>query len=189
MRKVVKRPSGGFCNQKVWPMPIPYQRNSTVYHNNLKYTCVTLTWHMISGYSPLHDSSWCLAFLHRTKNNQVLRFSPISPTSLLGFLFSPSNRAVWLHACKPWPASPCNPSRQPSVSLPWQAWHLAEGKRNPAHYKQSPQPNTYFSSNILRKEKTQFLLLLSSPQDDPSFLTSWDTATHIRNIHIALQGL
>lgn len=29
---------------------------------------------------------------------------------------------------------------------------------------------------------------VSPPQDDPSFLTGHDTATHIRNIHSALQG-
>lgn len=30
---------------------------------------------------------------------------------------------------------------------------------------------------------------VSPPQDNPSFFTSHDTATHIRNIHTALQGL
>lgn len=30
---------------------------------------------------------------------------------------------------------------------------------------------------------------VSPPQDDPSFLANHDTATHIRNIHTALQGL
>lgn len=161
---------------------------------------VTLALHITSANSPLHYSPWCLAFMHWTKNNQD-RFSPVSPTGLLGFLFSPSSRVVWLHAWKPWLAS-LHPSMR--VKVTWASFTLmiafsefamtgltlGWGRRNPAHYKQSPQPDTYFQHAEKGEDPTPATgVHVSPPQDDASFLASHDTATHIRNIHTALQGL
>lgn len=173
-------------------MPIPYQKEFNCLPPDLKiYMCHLSFAHDL----PLLTSSWQLLVFGLPPQNKEKSGTMVfttQPHQLVGFSLQSQQQgcgAACLQTLVSFPLQSLTPTfREFAMTGLTPVW--GQGKSCPSQTEPSDRHIPPFQHAEKGEDPTPATGVHVSPsQDDPSFLTSHDTATHIRNIHTAVLGL